>query len=255
MKIKTIATVNGINLVDFGDCTSRFYWFRNLGDSTLYVSAKPNPAAGGDDVSELPPKSVTSIETTAGVVHILGAGKVEIHNVDSKFCPFRNMLISSGGGELTNEKWVTSISSDPYDLIKNTLNTSNYCGAGYETDVGNYNSAYYLQQSWSGANITHSYSIDLSNVSKITVHGSICSNSGSLSATAYACASNEELTSITDDWTEMIHTAGSDLSEFTTEINVDDITGDQYLYFGVKHGGEINSNTVYLYLYDIEFIY
>lgn len=87
MKIKTVTTVEGINSVDFGGNASRFYWFKNLGDSTLYVSAKPNMIAGGDDVSELPPKSSTAIETTAGVVYVLGTGKVEIHNTDSKFCP------------------------------------------------------------------------------------------------------------------------------------------------------------------------
>lgn len=97
MKIKTIATVNGINLIDFGDYPSRFYWFRNLGDSTLYVSAKPNPIAGGDDVSELPPKSSTSIETDTGKIYILGAGKVEIHNTDSKFCPFKGVIVVSVG--------------------------------------------------------------------------------------------------------------------------------------------------------------
>lgn len=90
MTIKTITTADGINTVDFGDYSSRFYWFRNLGDSTLYVSAKPDPIAGGDDVSELPPKSSTSVETTAGVVYVLGAGKVEVHNVDSKICPTKH---------------------------------------------------------------------------------------------------------------------------------------------------------------------
>lgn len=95
MKIKTVTTVNGINPVYFGDYSSRFYWFKNLGDSTLYVSAKSNMIAGGDDVSELPPKSSTSIETTAGVVYILGVGKVEIHNTDSKFCPFRGVIYNS----------------------------------------------------------------------------------------------------------------------------------------------------------------
>ena len=98
MKIKTATTVNGVNPVYFGDYSPRFYWFKNLGDSTLYVSAKPNMIAGGDDVSELPPKSSTAIETTDGVVYILGAGKVEIHNTDSKFCPFRNIGASSGSG-------------------------------------------------------------------------------------------------------------------------------------------------------------
>ena len=89
MKIKTITTVTGVNSVDFGDYSPRFYWFKNLSDSTLYVSSNPNMIVGGDDVAELPPKSSTVIETTAGAVYILGAGKVEIHNTNSKFCPFK----------------------------------------------------------------------------------------------------------------------------------------------------------------------
>ena len=99
MKIKTVTTVDGINSVDFGDNAPRFYWFKNLSDSTLYVSSNPNMIVGGDDVSELQPKSSTAIETTAGIVYVLGAGKVEIHNTDSKFCPFRGTAVVSGGGE------------------------------------------------------------------------------------------------------------------------------------------------------------
>ena len=99
MKIKTVATVDGINSVDFGANAPRFYWFKNLSDSTLYVSSNPNMITGGDDVSELPPKASTAIETTAGVVYILGAGKIEIHNTDSKFCPFRGTAVVSGGGD------------------------------------------------------------------------------------------------------------------------------------------------------------
>ena len=89
MKIKTVTTVDGINSVDFGANAPRFYWFKNLGGSTLHVSSNPNMIVGGDDVSELPPKASTAIETTAGVVYVLGAGKVEIHNTNSKFCPFK----------------------------------------------------------------------------------------------------------------------------------------------------------------------
>ena len=97
MKIKTVTTVGGVNPVYFGDYSPRFYWFKNLGSSTLYVSSNPNMIVGGDDVSELPPKSSTSIETDTGKIYILGAGKVEIHNTDNKFCPFRGVNTVSGG--------------------------------------------------------------------------------------------------------------------------------------------------------------
>lgn len=92
MQIKTISTVAGVNEIDFGNngsrSTAHFYWLKNLGDSTLYVSAKPNPVAEEDDVAELPAESAVSVETDEGKVYVLGAGKVEIHRTNSKFCPF-----------------------------------------------------------------------------------------------------------------------------------------------------------------------
>lgn len=119
MKIKTVTTVNGVNPVYFGNYSYRFYWFKNLGDSTLYVSSNPNMIAGGDDVSELPPKSSTAIETTAGVVYIIGAGKVEIHNTDSKFCPFRGTAVVSGGGG-------ESVKTTHFEIIETVEPITNY---------------------------------------------------------------------------------------------------------------------------------
>lgn len=113
MKIKTVTTVDGINSVDFGDNAPRFYWFKNLSDSTLHVSSNPNMIAGGEDVSELPPKSSTSIETTAGKVYVLGAGKVEIHNTDSKFCPFKGVIVVSGGGGY-NKSFIGKLKNGTY---------------------------------------------------------------------------------------------------------------------------------------------
>lgn len=92
MQIKTIETVAGVNKIDFGNndhnVTARFYWFKNLSDSTLYVSSNPNPIIGADNVAGLPSEGAVSIETDEGVIYILGVGKVEIHRTDSKICPF-----------------------------------------------------------------------------------------------------------------------------------------------------------------------
>ena len=92
MQVKTITTAAGVNEIDFGNdssqSTAHFYWLKNLGDSTLYVSAKPDPIAEKDDVAELPTKGAVSVETDEGKIYILGAGKVEIHRTNSKFCPF-----------------------------------------------------------------------------------------------------------------------------------------------------------------------
>lgn len=102
MQIKTITTVAGVNEIDFGNddsqTTAHFYWFKNLSDSTLYVSAKPDPVAGEDNVAELSAKGAASVETDEGKVYVLGAGKVEVHRTNSKFCPFELPSTGSGGG-------------------------------------------------------------------------------------------------------------------------------------------------------------
>ena len=35
MTIKTISTVDGINVADFGNTVNKYYWFKNLGDTTI----------------------------------------------------------------------------------------------------------------------------------------------------------------------------------------------------------------------------
>ena len=118
MQIKTISTVAGVNEIDFGNddsqSTAHFYWFKNLSDSTLYVSAKSNPVAGEDNVAELSVKGAASIETDEGKVYVLGAGKVEIHRTNSKFCPFELPSTGSGGGSsITIDSELSETSTNP----------------------------------------------------------------------------------------------------------------------------------------------
>ena len=98
MNIKTITSVDGVNTVDFGSAASRFYWFKNIGTTTVYVSGDPDITAGGDGVAELAAGGSVCIETLGGKVYVLGAGKVQIHNTGDKFCPFKSAPVSSGGG-------------------------------------------------------------------------------------------------------------------------------------------------------------
>lgn len=98
MNIKTITSVDGVNTVDFGSAASRFYWFKNIGTTTVYVSGNPDITAGGDGVAELAAGGSVCIETLGGKVYVLGAGKVQIHNTGDKFCPFKSAPVSSGGG-------------------------------------------------------------------------------------------------------------------------------------------------------------
>ena len=118
MQIKTISTVAGVNEIDFGNdsnqSTAHFYWFKNLGNSTLYVSAKPNPVPEKDDVAELPAKGAASIETDEGKVYILGAGTVEVHRTNSKFCPFELPSTGSGGSSsITIDSALSETSTNP----------------------------------------------------------------------------------------------------------------------------------------------
>ena len=48
MNIKTITTVDGVNVVDLGAAARRFYWFKNIGTSTVYVSSDFDITADGD---------------------------------------------------------------------------------------------------------------------------------------------------------------------------------------------------------------
>ena len=118
MQIKTITTVAGVNEIDFGNddsqTTAHFYWFKNLSNSTLYVSAMPDPVAGEDNVAELSAKSAASVETDEGKVYVLGAGKVEIHRTNSKFCPFELPSSGSGGGgPITVDSELSETSENP----------------------------------------------------------------------------------------------------------------------------------------------
>ena len=136
MQIKTITTVTGVNEIDFGNDDSQtaahFYWFKNLSDSTLYVSAKPDPIAEEDDVAELPAKGSVSVETDEGKVYVLGAGKVEIHRTNSKFCPFELAASGSGGGNVDYAK-----NADHATNATNAENADHATNAGHATNATN----------------------------------------------------------------------------------------------------------------------
>ena len=138
MQVKTITTAAGVNEIDFGNdssqSTAHFYWLKNLGDSILYVSANPNPIAEKDDVAELPAKGAVSVETDEGKIYILGAGKVEIHRTNSKFCPFDWQSSGSGGGGTIDA--YTKTESDAKYAQKTDIPTSLPANGGNADTVG-----------------------------------------------------------------------------------------------------------------------
>ena len=139
MQVKTITTAAGVNEIDFGNdssqSTAHFYWLKNLGDSTLYVSANPNPIAEKDDVAELPAKGAVSVETDEGKIYILGAGKVEIHRTNSKFCPFDWQSSGSGGGGIVDA--YTKTESDAKYAQKTDIPSSLPANGGNADTVDN----------------------------------------------------------------------------------------------------------------------
>lgn len=252
MTIKTITTVDGINVVDFGNTINKYYWFKNLGGTAIYVSNKEEFKAGDDGVSELTAKGdVTNIESFDGKVYILGAGKVEIHNTDSKLPPFKSAPVAGSGGGLTNVKWDLS---DPYNFCANTKNTTNNNGSGYDF-IKVIPNTFGMYQSYSSYNLTHSIIVDFTNVKKVIINGATRANSSKLSATGYCCISGETLSEISDDWIVLNQSVGTDIWNFSAEIDCSQITGENFIYFAIAHGTETNSNSSYLFIYDIEFIY
>lgn len=119
MNIKTITSTDGVNEVDFGSSASRFYWFQNLGTTTVHVSGNADIVAGADGVAELAAGGSVCIETLGGKVYVLGAGKVEIHNTGDKFPPFRNAP-AAGGGEAV-DAYTKSESDARYPLITDVV--------------------------------------------------------------------------------------------------------------------------------------
>ena len=249
MKIKTISTVDGINVVDFGNTINKYYWFKNLGSTAIYVSNKENFKAGDDGVSELTAKGdITNIESLDGKVYILGAGKVEIHNTDSKLLPFKSAPIaSSGGGGATVTEWIYTSPDDPGGLLVHIMNNTGYNGGGYNIN-GGIQGRFGFYQSLSGYNITHSYPTDLTDVKKITIDGATVANVDGLSATAYYCISDETITELDDRWTEIHTSTGKSVSNFSAEIDCSKIAGKKSLYLAIKHGDENSGYSSYLYI-------
>lgn len=97
MNIKTVTTIDGVNTVDFGNTPDRYYWIKNIGATTVYVSGQSNISAGGDGVSKLDAGEVVMIEDYDSKIYVLGAGTVEIHETNVAFCPFKST--KKGGGD------------------------------------------------------------------------------------------------------------------------------------------------------------
>ena len=139
MNIKTITTVDGVNVVNFGSAASRFYWIENLGSTTVYVSGNENIVPDGDNVKVLSAGCGTMVENLGGKVYILGAGKFQITNQGDKFPPFRNAPVADGGVMASgNPVQIDGLQGGvPFSEI--TVSGKNLIPSDYMTKSGTYN--------------------------------------------------------------------------------------------------------------------
>ena len=139
MNIKTITTVDGVNVVDFGSAASRFYWIENLGSTVVYVSGNENIVPDGDNVKVLSAGCGTMVENLGGKVYILGAGKFQITNQGDKFPPFRNAPVADGGVMASGNPVQIDGLQEGVPFSEITVIGKNLIPSDYMTKSGTYN--------------------------------------------------------------------------------------------------------------------
>lgn len=115
MQIKTATTVAGINAVDFGNTSYRFYWIKNVGATTVHVSTKSDITAGSDGVAEIAAGECVMLENYDSVIYVLGAGKVEIYETEYNICPFKSAAKGGGSDEAVKLEIITEFPENPKD--------------------------------------------------------------------------------------------------------------------------------------------
>lgn len=235
------------------DRNYRAFAVENNSSGDVIISVKQGAAAGDDGTRRVKSGHSTvfaHMRVDVDTVYVTGTGSVHIHAQNDDVNPFRNAPVSSGGG-VTNFKWSLY---GAYGMIKNVKTQTGTNGCAYNLN-GLIANRLCLFQSFSDYNVTHTNAVDFTNVKKIIVTGATTANTAGLSTTAYCRISDTALTELTDDWTVINQSTGTNVSEFTYEIDCTDITGEQYIHFAVEHGTETSSMSSYFYIDSIEFIY
>ena len=94
--IKTVTTTAGVNTVTFPEFF-KYFWIKNIGDTTVYASAFANVSAGVDNTSIIKSGDTVCVENIDNDnVYISGEGSVEIHAQNYSDCPFK---LGGKGGE------------------------------------------------------------------------------------------------------------------------------------------------------------
>lgn len=257
--IRTLVTNDGVNDIEFENDDDRYYWIKNKGNSTIYVSAFPNVIADGDDVAELAAGDIIMIENTDNHLYILGAGKIEIHKQNFIECPFK---IKAKGGDKNVQPLILFRGTDdgytladgftgfsPYytdtetataTVISKYKNTSDESRYGYRLEKGcSINNA---EGNYTDSGIiTSNEPIDLTNYNTICIdfYGKCDYGSSFESMGAYFKIDkpdNLPQSHSAYDWTGWDNMRMYYRKYGRYYFDVSQLTGKHYLCFGIYHG-------------------
>ena len=130
--IKTATTIEGVNVINFGNTADRYYWCKNIGETTLYVSAKEDISPDADDVAILEPGNIVMIETYNQDIYVLGKGKIQIYESETNDCPFK---VSGKGGESPDLSEYAKTADVPNIKVNSAVNADTVGGHTVNADV------------------------------------------------------------------------------------------------------------------------
>lgn len=93
--IKTVTTVAGTNTITFPEFM-RYFWVKNIGTTSVYISACSNAAANAEGTAKINSGECVRVDNVDDMnVYIVGAGTVEVHAQNEVNCPFK--IVKKGG--------------------------------------------------------------------------------------------------------------------------------------------------------------
>lgn len=94
--IKTVTTVAGTNIISFPEFM-RYFWVKNIGTTSVYVSACSNAAANTEGTAKINSGECVRVDNVDDVnVYVVGKGMVEVHAQNEADCPFKSAPVSGG---------------------------------------------------------------------------------------------------------------------------------------------------------------
>ena len=130
--IKTVTTTTGVNTVTFPEFF-KYFWIKNIGDTTVYASAFANVSAGVDNTSVIKSGDTVCVENIDNDnLYISGEGSVEIHAQNYADCPFK---VGGKGGEIPDLSVYAKTADVPNIKVNAAVNADTVGGHSVNADV------------------------------------------------------------------------------------------------------------------------